>query len=99
MQIKIHELAAKELDDAIKWYELQQKNLGQRFKKSVIKKINKIKNNPKQFLIEEGDIYKAYIPKFPYKILYTVENDTVIVVGAVAHMNRKPWYWQLRMRE
>jgi len=50
------------------------------------------------FLIEEGDIYKAYIPKFPHKILFTVENDTVIVVWAVAHMHRKPWFWQSRMR-
>jgi len=34
MQVKIHELAAKELDEAIEWYELQSKGLGQRFKKS-----------------------------------------------------------------
>lgn len=28
MQIRIHELAAKEFDEAIEWYELQSKGLG-----------------------------------------------------------------------
>ena len=42
MPVKIHELAAKEFDEAIEWYELQSKGLGQRFKKSVIEHIDKI---------------------------------------------------------
>ena len=30
MQVKIHELAATEFDQAIEWYELQSKDLGER---------------------------------------------------------------------
>lgn len=71
MKIKIHELAANEFDDAIDWYELQAKGLGKRFKKAVMKQIQKIKRNPTWFLKESDDIYKAYVPKFPYKILLT----------------------------
>jgi len=69
MKVKIHELATKEFDEAIEWYELQSEGLGQRFKKSVIEQINKIKRNPKWYLIEADNIHKAYIPKLPYKIL------------------------------
>ena len=98
MKIKIHELASEEFDEAIEWYELQSKGLGKRFKRSVIEQIHKIKKNPRWFLIEADNIYKAYIPKFPYKILYTIEDDERIVVWAIAHMHRKPWYWQARMR-
>ena len=97
MPIKIHELAAKEFNDAIEWYELQTDDLGKRFKKSVIEQINKIKKNPEWYLIESENIYKAYIPKFPYKILFTIENNKNIVVWAIAHMHRRPWYWQSRM--
>ena len=57
----------------------------------------KIKQNPDWFLIEAENIYKAYIPKFPYKILYTLDKEKIIV-WAIAHMHRKPWYWQSRMR-
>lgn len=67
MLVKIHELTAKEFDEAVEWYELQSDELGKRFKKSVIEEINKIKKNPGWYLMEDGNIYKAYIPKFPYK--------------------------------
>ncbi len=97
MKIKIHELAAQEFDEAIEWYELQAKGLGKRFKKSVANQLKKIKQNPDWFLIEAENIYKAYIPKFPYKILYTLGKERIIV-WAIAHMHRKPWYWQSRMR-
>lgn len=89
-------LGAQEFDEAIEWYELQMKGLGKRFRKSVLDQIKKMKRNPKWFPIEDDDIYKAYIPKFPYKIIFTVEDET-IVIWAVAHMHRKPWYWQSRL--
>ena len=97
MRVKIHELAVKEFDEAIEWYELQSSGLGKRFKKLVVEQVNKIKKNPKWYLIEEENIYKAYIPKFPYKILFSIENDESIAIWAIAHMHRKPWYWQSRM--
>ncbi|PIP39412.1 hypothetical protein COX18_10205 [Candidatus Desantisbacteria bacterium CG23_combo_of_CG06-09_8_20_14_all_40_23] len=96
MMINIHELAVKEFDEAIKWYEIQSKGLGKRFKKSVTDQLKKIKENPTWFLKETNNIYKAYVPKFPYKILFTSDKDR-IVIWAIAHMHRKPWYWQSRM--
>lgn len=96
MKINIHELATKEFDEAIEWYELQSKGLGKRFKKTVIDQLKKIKQNPNWFLVEEDNIHKAYVPKFPYKILFTSEKEG-IVIWAIAHMHRKPWYWQSRM--
>ncbi|MCP4135331.1 MAG: type II toxin-antitoxin system RelE/ParE family toxin [bacterium] len=98
MKVEINELAAIEFDDAIDWYEMQSKGLGDRFKKHVLKQVNKIKKNPTWFLIEEEQIYKAFIPKFPYKILYTVE-EKKIIIWAIAHLHRKPWYWQNRLNK
>jgi len=95
MKVRIHELAAKEFDEAIEWYELRSEGLGQRFKEATLRQIEKVKRNPRWFLVEEGDIYKAYVPKFPYKILYTVEKES-LVIWAIAHLHRKPWYWQSR---
>ena len=97
MQAEIHELAVKELDEAIEWYEIQSKGLGKKFKESVIKQINKIKKYPDWYLIELDDIYKAYIPKYPYKILFTIGENEIITIWAFSHLHRKPWYWQKRM--
>jgi hypothetical protein len=96
MKVRIHEMAVMEFEDAIQWYDLQSNGLGSRFKDATLRLIDKIKDTPKWFLKETKDIYKAYIPKFPYKILYTVEEDG-IVIWAIAHLHRKPWYWQSRM--
>ena len=96
MKIRIHELAAKEFDDAIEWYDQQSEGLGKRFKKTVTNNIEKIKNNPEWYLKESEDLYKAYIPKFPYKVLFTAEKNEIII-WAIAHMHRKPWYWQSRI--
>ncbi|MBN2541261.1 type II toxin-antitoxin system RelE/ParE family toxin [bacterium] len=96
MRIKIHELALKEYNDAIRWYEQQSKGLGKKFNKAVNIQLKKIKKNPGWFLKESDNIYKAYIPKFPYKILFTIEDDDLIVLWAFAHMHRKPNYWQSR---
>jgi hypothetical protein len=80
MQIRIHELAAKEFDEAIEWYELQSRGLGKRFKHTVIEQMNQIK-------------------KFPYKLLFTIDDNNNIIIWAIAHMHRKPWYWQSRMSQ
>jgi hypothetical protein len=99
MQVRIHELAAKEFDEGIEWYEIQSKGIGQQFKKSVIDNIEKIKKNPEWFLVEADNIHKAYVAKFPYKILFTKENSNTIIIWAIAHMHRKPWYWEKRITE
>ena len=96
MKINIHEQAAMEFDEAIEWYEIQSKGLGRRFRKSVTDQLRKIRGNPDWFLKEADNIYKAYVPKFPYKSLFTSDKDR-IGVWAIAHMHRKPWYWQSRM--
>jgi len=96
MKIRIHELAAREFDNAIDWYDQQSEGLGKRFKKIVVDNIVKIKSNPEWYLKESDDLYKAYIPKFPYKVLFTIEKYEIII-WAIAHMHRKPWYWQSRI--
>ncbi|MBK7377422.1 MAG: type II toxin-antitoxin system RelE/ParE family toxin [Ignavibacteriales bacterium] len=97
MQVKIHELAVKELEEAIEWYELQAKGVGKKFKESVLMQIKKIKKYPNWYLLESDEIYKAYIPKFPYKILFTIEKNNIITIWALSHLHRKPLYWQKRI--
>jgi len=42
------------------------------------------------FELEYSGLGKKY--KFPYKLLYSVEKDHVLVI-AIAHQHRKPDYW------
>jgi hypothetical protein len=95
MKVEIHELAVYELRDAIDWNDSQLEGLGKRFKSSVNSQVTKIKNHPTWFPKEDGEIYKAYIPKFPYKILFIAKHKTITIL-AIAHLHRKPCYWQMR---
>jgi hypothetical protein len=95
MKVQIHELAVKEYNEAIQWYELQSSGLGLRFKKAVLEQIRNIKNNPQWYLKEDEIIFKVYIPKFSYKIMYTLESNKIII-WAVSHLHRHPGYWQNR---
>jgi plasmid stabilization system protein ParE len=92
LKIEIHEYASQEFDEAIDCYEFQAEDLGLRFKNTVIQQIKKLQNHPSWFLKEEENIYKAYIPKFPYKILFSFDNEKIII-WAIAHLHRKPQYW------
>jgi plasmid stabilization system protein ParE len=96
MKIRIHDLAVHEFDEAVEWYELQSHGLGKSFRQIVRDQVRKLARNPTWYLKESDVIYKAYIPRFPYKILYTTEKDE-IVIWAIAHMNREPRYWQNRL--
>ncbi len=96
LKIRIHEFASNEFDEAIQWYELQAKGLGNRFKKEVVNRIKSAQKNPSWYPQESKNIYKLYIPKFPYKVLFTF-NDTHIIIWAVCHLHRKPLYWKSRI--
>jgi len=97
MKLKIHELARMEFEDAIEWYDLQSTGLGERFKRTVLEQLRTVRQHPGWYVREDASVFVAYIPKFPYKIYYTFDEEQ-LVVWAIAHMHRKPFYWQERVK-
>jgi plasmid stabilization system protein ParE len=97
MNIEISELAQKELDDAVLYYEMEQSGLGQRFRSIVRKTIDRIEKYPTSWPIERGEVRKCFVHKFPYKILYSVQKQSIVIL-AIAHQHRKPGYWIERLR-
>ena len=92
MVIILNEFAAEELKDAIDFYEIQVKGLGKRFKDEIKFALRAIKKNPDTWPTESDDIKKYILHKFPYKILYSIENNYIYII-AIAHMHRRPQYW------
>jgi mRNA-degrading endonuclease RelE of RelBE toxin-antitoxin system len=92
MNILISEFAQKELNDGIFYYELQLQGLGLQFKSEVRESINRIKKTPNVWPQEKGEVRKYLLHKFPYKILYSVQEQNIIIL-AIGHQHRKPGYW------
>lgn len=94
MRVEFAALARIELDEARDWYEDQLPGLGERFRLAVRDAVVRIGRDPLAWP-EETDaapVRKHLLNRFPYKLLYAVEGDRVIVL-AVAHQHRRPRYW------
>jgi plasmid stabilization system protein ParE len=92
MRIVFSKLASLELEDAIAFYETELAGLGLRFKEEIKSSILRINEHPEAWSIERGEIRKALLHRFPYKILYAIERERIIIL-AIAHQHRKPNYW------
>lgn len=92
MRVIITNVARQELEDAARYYEREYSGLGRRFKEEVRKAALRTAEYPKAWSIERGEVRKCLLHKFPYKLMYSVEEDHILVI-AVAHQHRKPDYW------
>lgn len=92
MRVIFTRIARQELEDAVRFYELEYSGLGCRFKEEVRKAVLRVAEYPKAWSIERGEVRKCLLHKFPYKLMYSVEEDHILVI-AVAHQHRKPDYW------
>jgi plasmid stabilization system protein ParE len=92
MRVIFTRLARRELEDAICYYEFEYSELGHRFKEEVRKATLRIAAYPQAWSVERGDVRKYLLHKFPYKLMYSVEDNHILVI-AVAHQHRKPDCW------
>ena len=92
MKFLFTELARVELIDSIAYYEMEVPGLGETFKDEVASATMRISQFPQAWSIERGDVRKCIMHKFPYKILYSIEDDHILII-AIAHQHRKPDYW------
>lgn len=92
MKIIFDDLAAEEFHDAIEYYEIQLQDLGKSFREEIKRALRTIRRFPKIGAIEEGDIRRYILHRFPCKIMYSIESDYIYII-AIAHTHREPSYW------
>ena len=95
MKIVFSRYAKMELDDAACFYDLEFEGLGRKFQEEVKNAAIRISEYPKAWSVECGDIRKCLLHKFPYNLLYSIEDDHIFII-AVAHQHRRPDYWMDR---
>ena len=77
MEVIFSKYAKLELEDATLFYELEFDGLGRRFKEEVKKAAIRVSEYPKAWSVECGDVRKCLLHKFPYKLLYSIEDDHI----------------------
>jgi plasmid stabilization system protein ParE len=90
--------ASDDLTETLGWYKEQKDGLEKRFISETSKILKRLEVFPKSFPIVHVKIRKALLNKFPYKILYFIDdsNHEVHVIGVV-HQSRHPDFWKNRM--
>lgn len=92
MKFVFDPLAALEYQDATEYYELELAGLGVVFKEEIKRALRTIQKHPNIGATETKRVRRYILHKFPFKILYTVEQTEIYIV-ALAHTHRSPIYW------
>ncbi|SRR6266566_3038537 len=97
MKIQFLEIAQKELDDAVSYYNQESGGVGDRFLAEVLNALDRIAKFPEAWHPCSNRTRRCLIKRFPYGIIYRHSNDDILVV-AIAHLHREPEYWENRLR-
>ena len=96
MNFRFHPAAEAEFSDAIQYYEDAEPGLGQDFAVEVYSAVQRAVAYPRVWVVLEGEVRRSLVRRFPYGVLYSEEDDGILVV-AVMHLHRAPDYWKGRV--
>lgn len=94
--IRYHEAAEDELLNEIGYLEAQAKGLGRRLWVEIRRAESLIARFPESGEQIRAGIRKQVLRKFRYSLIYSVEEDGVLLLE-VAHHSRRPGYWVGRL--
>jgi len=96
MNVRLLPAAQSELDEAIHWYAQQAPGLGDSFLVEFLRTIQLIERHPLGWHPLSNQTRRCRLRRFPYGVIYNIDQDDILVV-AVAHLHRRPAYWQGRV--
>ena len=96
MKFSFHPEARSEFNEATVYYSEKSPSLASAFYTEIEDAIGKIVENPELYRVIDEDIRRCLTRRFPYAILYTIEDNYILIV-AVMHCSREPSYWKHRL--
>lgn len=95
-QIKFESEARLDIQEAINWYNQQQKELGKKFYLAVHRQIDHLTKHP-YFEIRYDNVRCLPIEKFPFMIHFTIdESKSIVIIRAVFHTSLDSDHWAKR---
>ena len=96
MSIRFLPAAQVELDEAIRWYAQQAPGLGHSFLGEILRTLQLIERHPFGWHPLSATTRRCRLRRFPYGVIYHPDDQDILIV-AVAHLHRRPLYWQSRI--
>jgi plasmid stabilization system protein ParE len=98
MKVRFLQIAKRELDDAVDYYNRERPGLGYELLWEVFFAIDRIKQFPQTWQTFYEDARRCLVRRFPYGIIYVQEKDSILIL-AIAHLHREPDYWIDRLSD
>jgi len=95
-RVSFHRLAANELTLAFDWYAQRNRSVAERFQLAIDATVERIHCDPVSHPVEAGRFHWARVRRFPYRLIFEIDDPESITVLAVAHTSRRPRYWRRR---
>ena len=95
MTVKFHPAARSELLEARRWYVARSPVAAMAFAQEVGVAISCIAETPIRFPWRNTG-REGLLRRFPYNVFYRIVGEETVVVVAVAHQKRRPYYWRGR---
>lgn len=97
MKLVFLEIVQEELAEIKRFYNRQQKGLGDTFQREAEFAAKHILERPLAWQVEIEPARRFVLNQFPYKMVYWVSSDQLVVV-AIMHQHRQPDYWIDRVK-
>ena len=95
--IEILPVAKLDIQQAVNWYNLKQKKLGNRFLYALQSDVKFIQKNPSAFINRYNEIHTLVMNDFPFMIHYLIEEEfEKVIIVAVFHTSLNPNNWNRR---
>ncbi len=95
MKYEFHPEALREFEEAARYYAACHAGLELRFIASIKSAIQRVLSEPSRWRAFDGDVRRCLAHVFPYAVLYSIEEDHVLIL-AIMHCRRAPGYWRHR---
>jgi toxin ParE1/3/4 len=89
--------AREDIREIVVWYRNELNGLEDRFLVSLKNSTNSLKENPFIYQVNFGSIRSILLQRFPYRVYYFVEENSIKVLGIV-HPKRSPKLIRKRLK-
>ena len=96
MKLSFLDPAQAELQEAADYFEDRRPGLGAEFAAEVKSTIRRILLHSRTWSRVSENTRRCRLGKFLYALIYQIREDEILIV-AVAHLRRKPFYWRDRI--
>lgn len=94
---RFHPRFSVDLRDAVVHFDGISQSLGMRFRDAVREKLSLITDHPEIYACLSGPIRASRLPRFPYVLLYMIDQDHVYFIALVlGSSDRSRWFERVR---